>query len=117
MLKRSPCSLVERAPQDAAEIRRLTWAIRRLANLPLPDPSEPWPRKGFVILRLLPFKRSDYGKRFHSKLLRCFFGSGEGTQLSVLASLLALARMNERNGAYVVGGFAGDDTPDPGKVR
>jgi phytoene dehydrogenase-like protein len=106
--------LVGKAPQDAAEIRRLTWAIRRLANFPLSDPSEPWPRKGLAILRLLPYlpllrtwsrlSIRDYGERFHSKLLRCFFGSGEGTQLSVLALLLSLAWMNERNGAYVVGG-------------
>jgi phytoene dehydrogenase-like protein len=40
---RLEAELVQQAPQDAAEIRRLTWAIRRLTNFPLPDPSEPWP--------------------------------------------------------------------------
>jgi phytoene dehydrogenase-like protein len=111
---RLEAELLRQAPEDVAEIRRLISAIRRLTNFPLADPSEPWPRKGIALLRVLPYvpllrwwsrlSIREYGERFHSKLLRCFFGSGEGTQLSTLALLFALAWRNGRNGAYVVGG-------------
>jgi phytoene dehydrogenase-like protein len=106
--------LLRQAPEDAAEIRRLTTAIRRLSDFPMPDPSEPWPGKGVALLRLLPYlpvlqwwsrlSIRDYGERFQNRLLKSFFGSGEGSQLSMLALLFSLAWMNERNGAYVVGG-------------
>jgi phytoene dehydrogenase-like protein len=96
------------------EIRRLTSAIRYLADCPLPDPSEGWPHKGYELIRILPYlpllrrwsrlSIREYGEWFQSKLLRCFFGSGEGAQLSMLALLFGLAWMNDHNGAYVVGG-------------
>jgi hypothetical protein len=68
---RLEAELVGQAPQDAAEIRRLTWAIRRLANLPLPDPSELWPRKGFAILRLPPYLPLLRGCFLSAGLFRC----------------------------------------------
>src|SRR5215472_4661670 len=37
---RLEAELLQRAPQDAVEIRRLTSAIRRFAKFPIPDPSE-----------------------------------------------------------------------------
>ena len=111
---RLEAELLRQAPQDALEIRRLTSAIRYLADCPLPDPSDGWPQRGYELIRTLPYlpllrrwshlSIQKYGERFHSKLLRCFFGSGEGTQLSMIALLFGLAWMNDRNGAYVVGG-------------
>jgi phytoene dehydrogenase-like protein len=111
---RLEAELLHVAPEDAVEIKRLIAAIRRLSNFPMPDPSEAWPHKGIALLRVLPympllqwwsrFSIRDYGERFRNGLLRGFFGSGEGSQLSMLALLFALAWMNERNAAYVVGG-------------
>ena len=111
---RLEAELLRQAPEDAAEIGHLIATIRRLSRFPMPDPSESWPGKGIALLRVLPYMRllhgwsrlsiRDYGERFHNSLLRGFFGSGEGSQLSMLALLFALAWMNERNGAYVVGG-------------
>ena len=80
----------------------------------MPDPSESWLGKGMAILRVLPYAGllhewsrlsiRDYGGRFNNGLVKGFFGSGEGAQLSMLALLFALAWMNEHNGAYVIGG-------------
>src|SRR5262252_10825317 len=48
---RLEAELLQRAPQDAVEIRRLTSAIRRFAKFPIPDPSEPWPCWALALLR------------------------------------------------------------------
>ena len=119
-------AVLRQAPEDAAEIRHLIATIRRLSDFPLPDPSELWPGKGIALLRVLPYMRllhgwsrlsiRDYGERFHNRLLRGFFGSGEGAQLSMLALLFALTWMNERNGAYGRW-LASDHTADPRKAR
>ena len=111
---RLEAEFIRQAPQDACEIRRFTAAIRYLADCPLPDPSERWLRKGYELIRVLPYlpllrrwshlSIREYGERFHSKLLRCFFRSGEGAQLSMLALLFGLTWMNDHNGAYVIGG-------------
>jgi phytoene dehydrogenase-like protein len=111
---RLEAELLKEAPEDAAEIRHLTGTIRRLSGFPMPDPSESWHGRGMALLRVLPYMPllhawshlsiRDYGDRFKNRLLRAFFRSGEGSQLSMLALLFALAWMNERNGAYVVGG-------------
>jgi len=92
----------------------LASAIRRLTNFPIPDPSESWPRNWVSLLPLLPhlpFMRrwsrlsiGQYGERFGNRLLRCFCGGGEIGQLSMLVLPFVLAWMNDRNGAYVVGG-------------
>ncbi|MCP3463331.1 NAD(P)/FAD-dependent oxidoreductase [Bradyrhizobium sp. CCGUVB23] len=111
---RLEAELLRLAPEDAAEIRHLIATIRQLSDFPMPDPSESWPARGMAFLRVLPYMRllhgwsglsiRDYGERFRNGLLRGFFGSGEGAQLSMLALLFALAWMNEQNGAYAVGG-------------
>lgn len=111
---RLEAELLRHAPEDAAEIRRFTAAVRRFAKFPMLDPSEPWPRKGLSLLRLLPFlpllrqwsklSSEAYGRRFKHKLLRDFFGPGETGRLSVIAVVMALGWMSERNAAYVVGG-------------
>lgn len=111
---RLEAELLRHAPDDAAEIRHLIAAIRRLSDFPMPDPSKSWPGKGMALLRLLPYlgllhrwsrlSIREYGERFQNKLLRSFFGFGDGSQLSMLALLFALAWMNDRNGAYTVGG-------------
>jgi phytoene dehydrogenase-like protein len=85
---RLEAELLRQVPEDAAEIRRLTSAIRRLTNFPLPDPSEPWPRKGFAFMRMLPYLSLlrwwsrlsiwEYGERFHSKLLSASSAPAKG---------------------------------------
>lgn len=111
---RLEAELLNRAPEDAAEIRRFVAAIRRFAKFPLPDPSTPWPQMAFALLRALPdlpllrrwsrLSIKDYGNRFTNKLLKAFFAGGESGDLTMLALLFALGWMSERNGAYVVGG-------------
>ena len=46
---------LNRAPQDATEIRRFSAAVRRFTNFELPDPSEPWPRNWTTLARMLPY--------------------------------------------------------------
>ena len=114
---RLEAELLQRAPQDAVEIRRLTSAIRRFAKFPIPDPSEPWPRRARALLRVLPdlpllrkwsrLSIQEYGKRFTHELLRNFFGNGEMGRLSALALVFSLAWMSERNAGYAVGGSQG----------
>jgi len=80
----------------------------------MPDPTEPWPRKGLALLHVLPhlpllrswskLSIGEYGKRFSHKLLRAFFADGDLGKLSMLAILFTFAWMSERNAAYVVGG-------------
>lgn len=100
-VERMEAELLQRAPQDAAEIRRFASAVRRLARFSLPDPTEPWPRKWATILRTLPYLAllrrwsrisvGDYGRRFNHPLLRAFFGGGEISELSALAVVISLA--------------------------
>ena len=81
---RLEAELLQRAPQDAVEIRRLTSAIRRFAKFPIPDPSEPWPRRARALLRVLPdlpllrkwsrLSIQEYGKRFTASC--CEISSG-----------------------------------------
>ena len=112
-IERLEAELLRQAPQDEAEIKRFTAAIRRFAKFPMPDPSEPWPRRGLSPLRTLPYlpllrrwsrlSAHDYAQRFQHKLLRAFF-DGEIGQLSVIALMLSLAWMNDGNAGYAVGG-------------
>src|SRR5215469_11664422 len=122
---RLEAELLQWAPQDAVEIRRLTSAIRRFAKFPIPDPSEPWPRRALALLRIspdLPLLRKwsrisiqEYGKRFTHRLLRNFFGNGEMGRLSELALVFSLAWMSERHAGYAVGGS--HHSIDPEKAR
>jgi phytoene dehydrogenase-like protein len=102
--------LLNRVPQDAAEIRRFASAIRRLAKVPMPDPTEPW----LTLIRTLPvlplLRRltsvsiEQYGQRFTHPLLRALFGGGSQSKLSALALLFSLAWMSENNAGYSLGG-------------
>jgi phytoene dehydrogenase-like protein len=102
--------LLQRAPQDAREIRRLASAIRRLAKLPIPDPDAPLLR----LLRTLPALHllhelsnvsvQDYGRRFKHPLLRKFFGEGSMAELSAIALVFSLAWMSDCNAGYPIGG-------------
>lgn len=111
---RMAAELLKQAPQDAAEIRRFASAIRRLANLPIPDPSAAWPRKWAAVLRTLPhlallrrwsgMSLGEYGRRFTHPLLRAFFANGETPELSALALVFSLAWMSEHDAGYPIGG-------------
>ena len=52
---RMESELLKQAPRDAAEIRRLASAVRRLAKFSMPLPGEPWPRNWLTLLRTLPY--------------------------------------------------------------
>jgi phytoene dehydrogenase-like protein len=101
------------APQDATEIRRLASAIRRLAKVNLPDPSEPWPGNWLTSLQTLPYLPllrhfssitvEEYARRFKHPLLRAFIGGFE-PHLSALPLLFSLGWMSEHNGGYPIGG-------------
>lgn len=110
---RLEAKLLRQAPQDTAEIRRFASAIRRFSSFPMSGPSVSWPREMLSQLRRLPYlpmlwKWSrlgirEYGKRFTHKMLKSYF-DGALERLSLLALLMSLASMSERNAGYVVGG-------------
>ena len=105
---------LNRAPQDATEIRRFAAAVRRFTNFKLPDPSEPWPRNWTTLARMLPYLQqirrwstiscAEYSKRFTHPLLRSFFGEGGSAQLAALALVLMFAWLTERDAGYAIGG-------------
>ena len=111
---RMETELLQRAPQDAAEIKRFASAVRRLAKFAIPDPTEPWPRNWLTLLRTLPYlpllrrwsslSVKEYSERFTHPLLRSFFGDGELPKLSALALVFSLAWMSENNAGYPIGG-------------
>ncbi len=113
-LERMEAEFLRQAPQDAAEIRRFASAARRLANFPMPDPTEEAPGRWVAMLRTLPYLTllrrwsgmsvGDYGRRFKHPLLRAFFAGGEYPELSALALVFTLAWMSERDAGYPIGG-------------
>jgi phytoene dehydrogenase-like protein len=109
-LDRMEQELLNRAPQDVADIRRLASTIRMLTRLPMRDPNEPWLRlmrtlPAFPLLRQLSnISIEQYGQRFKHPVLRSFFRSGELSKLPALALLFSLAWMSESNAGYAIGG-------------
>ena len=106
--------LLEVAPEDRAEIRRFASAIRRLADFPLLDPGDTWPRKASTFFRMalrLPLlirwarmSGEDYGRKFKHPLLKRFFTEGTSGRLSVVAIVFMLAWMSRANAGYPIGG-------------
>ncbi len=111
---RMEAELLRRAPQDAAEIRRLAAAVRSLSKFEMPDPSDPWPRRWQTLLYAMPrlpllrqFSRltiAEYGERFTHPLLKGFFRGDEIDRMSALALIFTLAWMSARNAGYPIGG-------------
>ena len=102
--------LLSRAPQDAEEIRRFASAIRRLAKIPMPDPTKPWQTllqtlPSWMLLRQLSnISIEEYGRRFKHPLVRAFFNGSGQAKMSAIALLFSLAWMSEKNAAYAIGG-------------
>ena len=106
--------LLERAPQDAKQIRSFASAIRRLRAFKMPDPSKSWVGNAPTLLRdvlCLPQLRSltrvtsrEYGQRFTDPLLRTFFAGGDLAGISAIAILASIAWMDTGDAKYVVGG-------------
>jgi len=106
--------LLERAPQDEKEIRRLTSTIRRLQRFEMPDPGKNWTRNVPALWRDLfcvPALRSaskmtayEYGQRFTDPLIRSFFAGGEISGLSAIAVIISLAWMGAGDADYAIGG-------------
>jgi phytoene dehydrogenase-like protein len=111
-IDRMEAELLQQAPQDAAQVRELASTIRRLVKLRTPD--DFWPPSVGTMLRNLPrlplLRRlsdltiEEYGTRFTHPLLRGFFGSEDVSSMPVLALLLSMAWMSQRNAGYPVGG-------------
>jgi len=111
---RLEAELVKIAPQDGDEIRRFASAIRRLADFPLLDVGDAWPRKALAFLRMVPrlpllgrwsrMSGEAYGRRFKHPLLRRFFTEGTTGRMSAIAVVFMLAWMSQRNAAYPIGG-------------
>ncbi|MDQ0390585.1 phytoene desaturase family protein [Labrys monachus] len=112
---RLEAELLSVAPEDEVEIRHFAGAIRQLADLPMPRLDEPWPARVASMLKMLPdlpllwrlshLSVEDYGRRFSPPLLRAFFfGGGGAEKLSVLALVISLAWMGNRNAGYAIGG-------------
>lgn len=104
------------SPQDDEQIRHFVAAVRQLADVPMPPISEPWPARYAALLKMLPdlpllwrlshLTADAYGERFTHPLLRAFFQNGATGNLSVLALVLSLAWMSNRNAGYAIGGSA-----------
>lgn len=102
--------LLSRDPHDAEEIRRFASAIRRLAKIPMPDPTKPWQTllqtlPSWMLLRQLSnISIEEYGQRFKHPLVRALFSGSGQTRMSAIAFLFSLAWMSEKNAAYAIGG-------------
>lgn len=126
-IDRTEAELLRCAPQDAAEIRRLASAIRRLADFPLLDVDDSWPHKALTLLRMAPrlpllahwARRSGeaYGRRFTHPLLKCFFSEGATGRMSAVAVLFMLAWMSRRNAGYPIGGSKATISPIVDRFR
>lgn len=102
------------APEDEDEIHRFVAAIRQLGDMPMPPMGEPWPVRLASMVRMLPdlpllwrlsrLSVDDYGQRFRHPLLRAFFCGGTTGNLSVLALILSLGWMGQKNAGYAIGG-------------
>ena len=106
--------LLQRAPQDAKAIRRLTSAVRRLRTFKMPDPSKNWVEnapallgdiRSLLLLRQLTRTTCrEYGQQFTDPLLRAFFAGGEMSGISAMAIVFSIAWMSTDEAKYVVGG-------------
>ena len=106
--------LLQRAPQDAKAIRRLTSAVRRLRTFKMPDPSKNWVEnapallgdiRSLLLLRQLTRTTCrEYGQQFTDPLLRTFFAGGEMSGISAMAIVFSIAWMSTDEAKYVVGG-------------
>ncbi|MGB8259880.1 MAG: NAD(P)/FAD-dependent oxidoreductase [Terracidiphilus sp.] len=111
---RLEAGMLRRAPQDAAQIRRFTAAIRRLRTFRMPDPSRGLIGNLSALLRDLPslpllrelsrMSGAEYGARFTDPLIRSFFGSGDMGRLSAVAMIFSLAWMSAHDAGYAIGG-------------
>jgi phytoene dehydrogenase-like protein len=109
---RMEVGLLVRVPQDAAPIRDLAAAVRRLGGLRLVDNPEQAGLTSMMraipglplIARLSRCTAQEYGSRFQHPLLRAFFGSGDMAGVPALAVLRNMAWMSQRNAGYPIGG-------------
>jgi phytoene dehydrogenase-like protein len=113
-IKRLTEELLWQAPRDSEEIHHLAAAVRRLAKVEIPDPSDHGLHAWLTLLRALPelpllhewsgLSLKDYGGRFKHPLLRAFFADGGTSDLSALAFVFSLAWMGSGNAGYPIGG-------------
>jgi phytoene dehydrogenase-like protein len=111
---RLEAELLQRAPEDAPEIRRLAHAVRRFSEFELPGLATSRAGELLSVLRVLPslprlhrwsgISIAEYGRRFSNRLLRAFFAADELGQLSALELVLSLAWMNRHEAGYPIGG-------------
>ncbi|WP_404713504.1 phytoene desaturase family protein [Sphingomonas sp. MMS24-J13] len=102
------------APEDADEIHRFVAAIRQLGDIPLPPIGEPWLTRLAGMFKMLPdlpllwrlshLSVDDYGQHFRHPLLQAFVRGGFTGNLSILALILSLGWMEQKNAGYPIGG-------------
>ena len=112
-IARLEAEMLSLAPQDSAEIRRFTSAVRGLTRFQLPDPIGGLANLGIYLddLPFLPLLRrlsrctcGEYGERFTHPLLRSFFTDGYIGKMSAIVLVLSLAWMSQGNAGYAIGG-------------
>jgi phytoene dehydrogenase-like protein len=111
---RLEAELLQRAPEDAVEIRRYVSAIRRLRNFDFPMPGENWLRtflEMFPMISRLPtfwwwsrLSLAEYSRRIKSPLFRQYMSGGASGEMSALALVFSLAWMSSHDAAYPIGG-------------
>jgi phytoene dehydrogenase-like protein len=111
---RLEAELLNHAPQDATEIRRLIKAVRKFRKFKMPDPGATWLARNLtslqdapclpLLLRLAKISGREYGQKFRDPLLRAFFGEGGTAELSAIALIFSLAWMGARDAGYAIGG-------------
>lgn len=111
---RLEAELLAKAPQDAAEIRRMIRRIRRLKHFKMPDPGANLASRCSAMFQDAPslplvqglakITCKQYGERFRHPLLKAFFGEGEMAELSAIALFFSMAWMGVRDAGYPIGG-------------
>lgn len=113
-IDRLETEMLDRAPQDADQIRHFISATRSFCKFKLPDPATGWFGNWLTMLHDLPYLPllrelsslcvREYAERFTDSLLRGFLGNGDTAQMSVLPLIFSLAWMSQRDAGYPIGG-------------
>lgn len=119
--------LLEKAPEDADEIRRFVADARELGDLEMPDRTDAWHRYWWTLLSTVPHLPAlrrwsamtceDLGQRFSNPLLRAYFSGGEMAHLSAMAVIFSLAWMGKGDAGYPVGGSQAIIGPIVDRIR
>jgi phytoene dehydrogenase-like protein len=106
--------LINKAPEDKVEIKKLVKDIRRLAKWQMPSPNDKFFSLLGKLVKTLPvlpvirrYSRmtvGEYAKKYQNVLLKKYFGGGGMPNLSMLALVFSIVWMGSEDGAYPIGG-------------